>query len=420
MSDYDQFAGGGAALGDLRHLVAGSAAPVLNQLGRQWVRTGTFITYDAQHAPLLALFPGLGSKAMPAANSIPSGYNGTAMVFYVGSTYVYLNGSSQAYTNWNRSAYSSNLSSWTVASLAGLTNLRAGAQVGSVVLATGNDDTAGGIKSFSGTGWSNVSGGIASEYNALASSGSLAVAAVLGGSTNGANNLTTSANGTSWTNRTGAGGGSFTIAGLHWSPCASAFLHIGTGAINKSANGYTQTACTLPAGVAFTDDGYGLQAKCASSSSVTLLLMSDGRLLRTTDGSTFTIVDLPGMNLAASVQASDSGFLAWDGTRFVRCLQGGATASPAFLYSTDGLTWAASCAFDDFAQPASGAWVPRGLSLANGKLLLAASLGSSPPPTQLYDMSGLANGAADRVGTLRTLKRSQTSELDTIAYVRTK
>lgn len=415
-----QFKGGGSSVGDLRHFINGSAAPLLTLQGQQWLKTGALIPYvPGDHSRLLSLFPGLGSKGMPGGVALPASNPGRVQIHKLSVNYVYVQvnpGGAPA------TAHSADLVSWTT-TVSGLTNAsRTSVVINDKVVVVGSDSSPNGMyRSTAGTaagGWAPVIGAVNIPHECAASNGALAVFGRIDANTNAGLHLATSTTGDTVTQRTGVGGGNFRIFGMHWSPCAAAFLFIGATAINKTADGYTQTACTLPAGANFTQDGYGLQDRAASSATATVLIMADGRLLRTTDGTTFTIIDLSALNVAG-VQMSDARIV-YDGTKFVISMIGGAIARPAFAYSTDdGATWQASCAFDDYSRVVADAWTPRGMSVANGKLLMMASV-NSPTPSILYDITGMVDDAPDNVGTQRTLQRSESVQLSTVAYVRTK
>lgn len=412
--DLQRYKGGAGSPGDVRHFVNGAALPVLDLQGQEWVRAGTLRAYSAGlHSELAALMPGLCVKALPAPAALPSSWAGYAALHRIGSNYLYVNGNQSSSNNWDRVDYGGDLVSWSSANTGDLQGIRGSAVINNRVVVAGVSSGATGLKSFDSSGARTDMSGALQSMRHIASSGALLVAAGSGAATTDA--IYTSANGTTVSNTAGSGGGNFTLRGMHWSPAAAAFLYIGATQINKTTNGHAQTACTLPAGVAFPDDDYGLQRYCASSATATLIVLVNGNLLRTTDGVTFTVVNING----AAVQCQ----IIHDGARFVIAINGGGTARPAFLYSDDdGLTWQMSWAFEDTARAAHSQWINAHMSYVNSKLLVASGSGSDLTPGALYDITGLIGVAPDYVGTMRAHVDvgSSAQNLGLTIYVRTK
>lgn len=164
-------------------------------------------------------------------------------------------------------------------------------------------------------------------------------------------------NGVSWT------GNNYTVAQniyrFVYSPAGTSFIYYGSNTAGTSAliitspgtDGVTTwTSRTVPTGtptpVATSTTpavaGYRLQSSmCATSSTVTLIWLSQGYFLRTTDAVNFTLVNINSLHPAFT--GNQAVTLGYDGTRFIAIANGygnqdqyqaGVTA-----YSTDGTTW---------------------------------------------------------------------------------
>lgn len=395
--NLSQFKGGGGSVpGDLRLFISGSGAPALTLQGQDWLQTGFLTAYDSsKHARLLSKFPGFGVKALPAAKATSPNYSVFNTVFKINTYYVRVS-SNAGVTNQDSQQYSTDLISWTgCTGVNDIYTVRGVASVnGYTIAAVYNNTGMGFFSTNSGNAWAAMSGGSSDQTGlCIASNGTIAIGLYQGRSTV-STDIKESSNGTTFVDRTGSGGSNFSVRGLHYSPCASAFLYLGDTQVNKAANGYTQTACTLPAGVTLYDDGIGMQQVCASSPSATIILMADGRLLRTADGSTFTIESFLDVFGEANVTTMR---MLWDGARFVVGVARAGSAKPAFLYSTTGLSgsWQRSYAFDDLALSVIAAPDMLGLAFVDSKLLWLGSSG-------LYDVTGMPQAAApDYVGSYR-------------------
>lgn len=175
----------------------------------------------------------------------------------------------------------------------------------------------------------------------------------------------TSTNGTTWTNRTisitGAAAAE-TVSRVTWSTVGNCFIFVGSaGSIYTSPDGYTLTKRTTPSGMPATVSGsYVNNSLCANSSTATLIslggltgLNAGPYVLKTTDGTTFTVIDLStASGLFGAYSYNPSGVyplvpqIAWDTTtsKFViACCSiyyytGGQIL--AIAYSTnDGASW---------------------------------------------------------------------------------
>jgi long-chain fatty acid transport protein len=282
-------------------------------------------------SPLLAIAKGFG-QIVPAAHS--GAVLGAAAAIsrkadYVGARYVAANFNGGSSLVKSATAIDG---AWSTVSLATLTALYDQCQVGGKIVFTGDsgiNHTADG----STLTYVNVSAGKSYVNAAAKPDGSLAV--IIKELTAAAGNIATSSDGATWTARTpsGATGGSGEVYSVGWSPCASAWVMAKEdGTVYTSANGYDFTARTAPVIVENRHDASSRYI--ASSATSTLIAHAGGDLLRTTDGTTWTLITTADLFSGLS-----------ESITFTICHVGGAywlTADNGWLATStdDGLTWA--------------------------------------------------------------------------------
>lgn len=406
-----RFRGGDSAVGDERLFLYGSQPPLRTISGRDWLATGAVAAYAAKHAPLAAACPGLVALAMPAQIDLNTGQDGLNTILHNGTGYFHIvSGVSAGSVGAAYATTLAGLASGNLGAAVGLNRAYAAVVVDTTVTVVGG--TSQGAMYFSGVpAWTNCNGSTSGESLVdIASKGTDAVAIRSGANSDGSSgSFHTTPDGVNFTAQSGSGGPSFTMQGIVWCPVASKYLIYGATQMNSSANGHSgQAACTLPAGVEFPTL---LDRASASSAGVTLVKLTNNRLLRTTDGVAFTVVDFPIENMPAGTLRR----IVYDGTRFIAQINHGGTAASAFLYSTTGATgtWTASPAFDDPTLPGAQNWVEVGMCMANSKWLLLAKQPSGNPEF-CYDLSSIAWPLVPtRVGALK-----QRLDGDSQVYVR--
>jgi|GEM_PF-3146634 len=360
--------------------------------GGTWLKTGNFSTWSSRYQRLLKNNKGFCVRDLPTAVACPfTSYSSGNNIYYQGGNYYYVGGNgssggSEAGQGADLSFSGTSLS----AGLTAITFASCSMMMGTVITVGGspNGGIIGVASSASGAAFAAVTGvpvstNIANMVSNTA--GTLGLCIPLGGVSNGA--IYTTTNGSAFTSRVGAGGTSGFINGTYWSPCAAAFLFVGSNFINKTTDGYTQTACSIPAGFTFTSsDSWKLRA--ASSSTSTVIIMTDGRLLRTTDGVNFTIIDP--VAFGALPIGTGAAKASWDGSRYVIFVRRTASGSPTFLCSDDdGVTWYDSLAYEDVSLSSAAYVNVLSLSFVNGKQIASCSISGGSTVTRTYDLTGI-------------------------------
>lgn len=173
----------------------------------------------------------------------------------------------------------------------------------------------------------------------------------------------TTTDGVTWTDRTLSvtGATAAYIRRATWSTIGNCFIFVtDTGLIYTSTDGYTWTSRTAPAGMPTAVSGYYGQASFSANTSSATLISLGGRsvtggpyVLKTTNGTTFTLIDLstaPGLAGSFSYAPANANLpytpnIAWDPTTsklVISCTAGTYynQVPNAIAYSTDsGATW---------------------------------------------------------------------------------
>lgn len=441
LGNMTQVGNGGASafspfrLGEVKFFTGGAMPRLVDADGGEWLRTGSLYPYASKYSKLLKELPGLCVSQIPGAvtgYAVPSyGYGGKLL--YFSGFYVWAGGGTGG--NWIDIRYSAGL---TFASSLSPTSFIQGImnaiRVGAVLIALGvaQSGSYGCPFSNSLTAFVAPSTGIPANVNfAAGASNEVNLAVIVNSGVNSSNGsgIYTTTDGGNWTNRTGTGGTSGAIRAANWMPCASKFaFQIGAAsgptALNTTADGYTQAAATLPAGATFgASDTWGY--RYAASPTASLWLLADGRILRTTDGATFTAINPTDSN--GLLVTSGNAVMTYDPatSRFIIATGSlGATGFPAFIYSDDqGLSWNTSTCFEDLNFDTTNNFPARFMVLgaANGKLLGFASVGSSSNQVgRLYDMTGVGMRSPAYVGTYRPGTLTASGSLTSYQFVKVK
>lgn len=368
---------------------------------KEYLRCGFLKSYTSAYSTFKTRVPFGGfvdvtplSKSASLTGSVNFG------VYHNGTRYLVVSNIQNA--NTSSSIQSTDGITWTAANFLGSTQTASygSCKIGSNVVCTFSDGTQVPIQYTSNfTSWnyaaSGISAGAGVQSIAANTAGTLAVA-IIGNATNtAASNIYTSTDGSAWTARTGTGGQAITIMkGVHWSPCSSAFLIVGTTSnnnvlINKTTDGYTQTTSLTDANNLLTSTmNEAAQLYMASSSSVTLISCQYGILKRTTDGSTWTTVNLATQSgiSAASVGSTQPPYIWYDSVtnKFYAyinniSLLGISNGLSNMFVSSDGITWTQSFVFRDASTtfPAVGLVGQYGVYSANSKAINLALISGS-------------------------------------------
>lgn len=413
--------------GDIKFF--GPGCPLFfTDLDGEWLRAGSFIGYTPAYSGLAKKSPGWLCRDMPSAISFAGGNAFNGKMFFVDSKYSFVGGGTGGNHVCNRVGADLTLTGTNQQTSlnAVIYSVYCAARIGNSVLVGGfptSTHVGLAVQTDNGSFSNSVSGFPAAQnlVQLMATNNvNLGVLAFQSSQSN-ASTIYTTTNGTAWIQRTGAlgsGGSAGTLGvinAMYYSPCANAFLYvIGSNALNKTADGFTQSACTLPSGVAFNPDRWDLYA--ASSSTSTIILLADGRLLRTSDGNNFSVID-PTSSLC--LQVSNASRIVHDGIRYIIYNNGGATSCPSFIYSDDdGVTWKNSPCFEELTAGYTNSWAAITLSVVNSKLVIGGVLGPpSNPISRLYDMTDLVTLQPTRVGSHKPISMNITSTLVLPGYI---
>ncbi len=304
----------------------------------EYLRTGLLKAYNPKYAPLIGRAPANGYIDLTTAATLSS--------FQVGNLRptLYFDGTHFVSVGKGSIAYASSPSSLTGSALIVMPfafsgqDVRGSCQVGSSggVLVFGQPTTGQPGIYFKAPGAAVLTSctGVTDKIIVSVASNPTGTLLVAIDSTNA---IYTSTNGTAWTARTMTGGHTMATTNangyvqIHWSPCANAFLFAGrnTGlqgtVINRTTDGFTMTGVLNDTASYF--DGW-----LTSSPTVTLVSCQSGVLRRTTDGTTWTTVDLRDSlsNFAFSIP-SPSLSINYDGVNNRFYARG--------RVSADGVTW---------------------------------------------------------------------------------
>lgn len=400
---------GDLALGDFKAF-RDSTKLTFRDASGQWLKTGVLLPWGPTFAPLLKDHKGLALKEHPTQSLVSNFSNPTWMKqFFVGGNYVYVGGDRSSNGNNYAQAGATTAVGTDLKSALTTNGLLASSAdvIGNnvVVVGTSGGANVGAMVSASGGAFAAMTGpGATDSFTYIASNKTnLMIMGKQSSNIQTANAIHTSVNGTATTGRT-ATGATGIINGLYWSPCSAAFLALAGQTLNKAADGFTYSVCSLPSSVTslatpFTANDY-TSKKCASSTTSTIILLTDGRYLRTTDGTTFAAID---PNLLYSASLSNS-WIIHDGTRYIWCIQGGTqNGVPTFLVSEDdGLTFVPSVSWGSTSLPSSNTTNVQlnQISAANSKLLWAVPSPTAGDLRLIWDVSGMISLATvpDKVG----------------------
>lgn len=401
-------------VGDLRPFGSGSKLTFSDEDGT-WLKTGRLLNWSGAYAGLLKNHKGMCVKDYPANQS--TFFAGHMInVYKVNGQYHGVGGATSlkkagvgnagdlSFSNDISSGFSSGLSQMNCSML----------MTGGIVVVGGNPSSSNSLYySINNGAYSSISVSTSIGFMASNTAGTLGVAFQYGSALTGTNNIFTTANGSAFTPRNGSGGGNGTCTGLYWSPCSNAFLFTASSLMNKSTDGYTQAACTIPANFTFASDPWKLF--CASSNTATILTNggggSAGRFMRTTDGVTFTEI-FPFAN--DPYEASQPVVIAYDGTRFIIQVNASNSGVPTFWYSEDdGVTWFASVCYEVITDSVLSGQTINSISFATDKLIMSAQYGGTNS-ARIYDMTNQIGSTVQptKVGKTKMIQTGGTSTTD--------
>lgn len=174
--------------------------------------------------------------------------------------------------------------------------------------------------------------------------------AVTARSVNGvAGNITTSTNGTAWTDRTPTGGFSSTVVACDWNQPGGLFFFVGqNGHVYTAADGYTLTDRGAIAGataVSISGNAFKSKARSATSSIMLLTLTIGGvttpHIVRTTDGVTYSATPLATTLQLDGFAPVLSARITYIAGKYViyQASASGVASSIFYTSADDGLTW---------------------------------------------------------------------------------
>ena len=379
---------------------------------REYLRSGFLRAYSGRYSTFAARVPGGCTNDQAARVAALQNLDGTypsCAMFFDGTRYVSL-----AFCPSSTTAsayYSTDLTNWT-SMLGTMNNAYSAAQAGpnGTIVVVGNDGTSAAYyKSSGATSFSACSAPSGVLFNSIAfnPAGTLGVMTKANGTQNSAGTHYTTTDAINFTSRTPTGGTNFSVGGVHYSPAAAAFLIVPTAgqslAVNKTTDGIALSVSlstdtlVMPGDFANKPHLY-----MASSPTVTLVSCRGYKLKRTTDGVTWTTVDLMQQNLSFVLAGGTNSaqiyydsvsakFYAW--VYSLTALQ-----SVVYLTSADGITWTPSFNYRD----SNATSTPFVVASANGKSLMAFAYTGS-----LYDWKDVTTqfqrSTPDWVGTTQVI-----------------
>lgn len=338
---------------------------------KEFLRCGFMKAYTSAYSVYKTRVPyGAFVDVVPLSKNLSYSVGTNVGVYHNGTRYQLVGANNGAATN--TTYHSTDGITWTASSILGATNSAtySHCKIGNTLILTLADATNPTIQYSSDFQSWNYASGIAAGVGvgsvAANVSGNLAVAIVNGQTNTTASSIYTSTTGISWTARTGTGGQAIAIMrGVHWSPCASAFLIAGTtgtnGAdstnflVNKTTDGYTQTTSLTDSSTTFSTSEYGIyhQLFVASSPTVTLYSCNNGRLKRTTNGTSWTTVELSAQTGMSNIGLSGTqARIYYDSVSakfyaYIPYVNSSTLAGSNLFSSSDGITWVQTFMFRD-------------------------------------------------------------------------
>lgn len=401
---------GDLVLGDFKLFRDSTKLTFRDESGR-WLKTGVLLPWEPAFAPLLKDHRGLALKEHPTASLVaPFSSVSWMKQFFVGGNYVYIGGDRASNSNNYAQAGATLAVGTDIKAQLTANGIRASTAdvIGNNVVVVGVSGGANPAAMYSTSGGAfslmgGVSGTDSFEYIA-SNKTNLMVMGKPSLNIQTAGVIHTTTNGTSTTART-ATGATGMLNGLYWSPCSAAFLAVAGQTLNKATDGFTYSPCSLPSSVTAMGSPFvvsdNVGRRCASSSTSTLILLTDGRYVRTADGANFTAID-PGLLYGADSHSGS--WIIHDGTRYIWCIQAGTqNGKPSFLISEDdGLTFIPSISWGSASLPASNTinLQQNPMSVANNRLLWAVPAPTAPDLRLIWDVTGMISLATipDKVG----------------------
>lgn len=348
MSVLSQFIGGDNILVGQSILMQGAMSYFTNN-NQEYLRNGFLKSYTATYAPYKNRCPSacyVDADAVSTSTNIGSAGNNFIFWDSVASKYFLILGDYST-ANGGSTFTSTDLLTWTSEQdNFGAMSTYDAVRMGNKIIRCGYNASNQAMQ-YRTDGTPNFSQitNSATTYRSIASNpaGTLAVALTGGANSLAAGNIETSTNGTTWTQRTGTGVSSASLYAVTWSPAANAFLFIGSSGtaviINKTTDGYTQTNVLSDTSVSIYSNYFTNTGKhyIAHSPSVTLIVCDNGKLKRTTDGTSWTTVDITSQVNSLYLSNNANRRILYDPVNAVFMLS--SLNSNTWLSSPDGITW---------------------------------------------------------------------------------
>lgn len=231
----------------------------------------------------------------------------------------------------------------------------------------------------------------------------------------------TSTNGTSFTARTASTSMGGVVARLGYSQTGGTFIYVtNSGNIYTATDGYTLTSRTKPSGMPNPSQTYGNSNYHGSSPTVALISIGGGTtaagpyLLRTTDGTSFSLVDLSTVSgLSGAFTGNISPRLIYDGSTSKFVMVNPSTYT--FAYSSDGLSWTLDSNKIEATQSKTIFW---GINYngTNLYITIGNSTSTDTPGATPFDFSNKIGGTPNTVGISTAQTFASGSNLST--YIR--
>lgn len=351
--------GSGTLVGDSMQLTMGAYPPLYKRGTEEWLSNGTLLTYSAKYSELIKKVPGLAVCYADTTVSASTTYSGTEVYIYKNTNYYYiiaLNRSDGVIQLLNANLIGTLVNS-TYSSIPSYVNDAIKIPSNGYIFLGGNN----GVYYYTDISGSASETQAYSQFVTCLATNNTSYVITCRSTSNTPYNTSGSLyrgnlTGGGFTSMTPTGGINKYVKLVHYSPAAGCFLVMcdngdSAPAINKTVDCVSTvgTVTVFPSGTPTVPwanvSPIGGSREAASSPTVTLIKVSNNKFIRTTDGNTFTLVDLASQNLAG-FNPDATYKLLYDSTNnyFIAypTLLPVFYPTPTFYYSTDGVTWKCS------------------------------------------------------------------------------